>query len=70
MDLQSHTSQQSSKSARITLDWDEVVRAERHARRLRAEVFTRAFLALLFWRRNAPERAGVSLDCGPTGDCA
>jgi hypothetical protein len=51
------------------LDWEIVALAQRRARRLRAEAFTRAIYAS--WRaiRSSVDRARALSECVPVGTC-
>jgi hypothetical protein len=52
------------------LDWEIVALAQRRARRLRAEAFTRAIFALWISIRSRVDRARALIECEPPGTCA
>jgi len=55
---------------RISLDWAEIVRAERRARFQRSQAFHALARQAWIWLRRPVARATAPADCGPAGACA
>lgn len=55
---------------RVSLDWEDVARAQRRARVLRSRAFHALFHRMWTWVRGPVERAPAPADCEPIGACA